>query len=392
MKKVAVFFGGRSVEHEVSVITGMQVMENMDHSKYAPVPVYITKEGKWLGGEVLKNFKTFKEDDFSQAFEVFFNGKLGDHNLYKMEEQGGGLFSKKSETMAVYEKIDLVFPALHGTNGEDGTIQGYLDTIDIPYVGCSTSSAALGMDKVFMKQVFLANDIPVLDYRVVLRSEWEADPEAAKAKIEELGYPVFVKPSNLGSSIGISRVAKAEELDEAIELATNYDRKIIIERAAIEPREINIAVLGYENNLKVSACEEPVGWKELLSFEDKYVSGSKGNKGTKGGENPRNIPADLDEDLRLEIEKQAKRAFKSIDAAGTARVDCLVEDGKVYVNEINTLPGSIGFYLWEAVDLDFKSLITELLEIAELRYRQRENNLYIYDANLFTRTGYGSKL
>lgn len=394
MKNVAVVFGGRSVEHEVSIITGMQIIENMDRNQFNPVPIYITKEGKWLSGKSLLDFKAFKEEDFSEAVEVFFTGEAGNHNLYTIEENKGGLFSKGGKDLAIYEKIDVIFPALHGTYGEDGSIQGFFDMMDIPYVGCSTTSAALGMDKVFMKQIFIANEIPVLDYCFFWRSEWREMQGEVLDKIEELPYPLFVKPANLGSSIGISKANDRKELVEAIEVACHYDRKILIERAAQDPREINVSVMGYEGDLQVSACEEPLGWKELLSFEDKYIKTDKAgkNQGTKSTEQIRNVPAPLDASLQEQVEMEAMRAFKAIDAAGTARIDFLVEEGKVYVNEINTLPGSIGFYLWEPKGVPFKELITKLIDLGVKVQEQKKENTYFYDSKLLQRTQYGRKL
>lgn len=392
MKKVGVLFGGRSVEHEVSVITGMQIIENMDKSKYSPVPIYVTKEGKWLSGESLKSFKTFKNKDFSQAREVFFKMDPSDHNLYTVGQEGGGLFSKKVDGLQVFEKIDIIFPALHGTNGEDGTMQGFLDLMDIPYVGCGTMSAAVGMDKILMKEVFRDRGLPVMDFRSFFRSEWQDNRQAVIDKVEELSYPLFVKPSNLGSSIGISKVKNREELIEGVELAIQYDRKILVEVAAKEPREINAAVLGYENKLEVSACEEPQGWKELLTFEDKYMSNGKGTKSPKQGSNPRNVPANLEADLQENIESYAKGAFSAIDGCGTARIDFLVDESGIYVNEINTLPGSIGFYLWEPKGLSIQDLISRLIDLAHARQEQKRGNIYTFDSNLFDKTGYGSKL
>lgn len=390
MKTIAVFFGGRSVEHEVSVITGMQVIENLNKEKYRAVPVYVTKDGQFLGGESLKNFKTFKEGDFSETFTVYFKPDLDDKKLYHKVVEKGGLFSKGGEKDAVYADVDMVFTALHGTFGEDGSIQGYFDTLNIPYVGCSTTAAAVGMDKAVMKAVFKGYGIPVLEGDVFYRSAWKEDQESIRRAVESIGYPVFVKPANLGSSIGITKVDDATELDEAMELACQYDRKILIERAAENPREINCAVLGYGEALKTSALEEPLGWKDLLSFEDKYVSGNK-KTGSKEG-NARNCPADVDETLRREIEELAKRAFRAIDGCGTARVDFLVTESGTFVNEINTLPGSMGFYLWEPQGVSFADLLEEVIALGEIRAEEREKTMYRYESNLFSKTGYGRKL
>ncbi|MDO5036682.1 MAG: D-alanine--D-alanine ligase family protein [Tissierellia bacterium] len=394
MKNIAVLFGGQSVEHEVSIITGMQIIENMDKDKYRPIPVYIDKKGQWLGGDCLRDFKTFKEGDLSKAERVYFKAQAGDHKLYTKRQGQGGFFSKATEEEVVFAEVDFVFPALHGTYGEDGKVQGLLDILNIAYGGAATSSAALGMDKVLMKEIFIAKGLPVLDYTYYYRSDYEKDPKGVIKKIEDLGYPVFVKPANLGSSIGISKVKNREGLGEAMDLAQAYDRKIIVERAAKKPREINAAVLGFEGDLEVSACEEPLGWKEFLNYEDKYIHNGKAGKGSgaKTTSQNRRIPADLDKGLRKEIESLAKKAFKAIDGAGTARIDFLVEGDQVYINEINTLPGSLGFYLWEAKGLSFKDLISRVIEIGEMRAHQEANKLTHFDAKLLERTGYGSKL
>ena len=333
MKRVGVVFGGKSVEHEVSVITGMQVIENMDKSKYEVVPIYITKEGKWLTGESLKEYNTFKKGDFKDAKEILISPNHGDSNLYA-HPNTVGLFGKK-----IIDKIDVVFPALHGTYGEDGSIQGLFELMNIPYAGGGVLASSVGMDKILMKDVYKANGIPVVDYYWFYRTNWKLDNEKIISDIEEkLTYPLFVKPANLGSSIGINIARNREDLVEAIEVAVSYDRKVIIEKAVENPREINCAVMGYDEEVVASLCEEPLGWKDVLTFDDKYVkSNAKGGKST--GER-RIIPAEIADNIREEIEHLAKRAFTVIDAAGCSRIDFLIDENeKVYVNEINTLPG-----------------------------------------------------
>ncbi|MGO1580269.1 MAG: D-alanine--D-alanine ligase family protein [Peptoniphilaceae bacterium] len=390
MKNIAVVFGGRSVEHEVSVITGMQIIENMDKTKYNPIPVYMTKDGRLLAGETLKNFATFKNNDFSEAIEVFFKAYNKDYNLYTVSKKKASLFSGQVESLEVYKKIDCVFPALHGSNGEDGTFQGLLELINIPYVGCGVLSGSVGMDKVVMKKVFQSYNIPMTEYFYFFREEW-SNKEKIVEEAEKLGYNLFVKPANLGSSIGISKVRNKEEFIEAVELAINYDRKILVEKAVEKPREINIAVMGYENDIRFSVCEEPIGWKDLLKYEDKYISGGKGSgKGMKGQK--KKLPADLKDSVREEIEKNASLAFKAIDGMGDARIDFLLDGDKVYLNEINTLPGSIAFYLWEASGISFSELISKLIELAEIRNEENMKNLTVIDSNLLKKTSYGAKL
>jgi D-alanine-D-alanine ligase len=386
LKKVGVIFGGNSVEHEVSVITGMQVIENLDKTKYESVPIYITKDGKWLTGSSLADFKTFKEGNFKDAKQIVLSPNRNDYNLY-LHPDATGLFGKK-----IVDTVDVLFPALHGTYGEDGSIQGLLELMNIPYVGGGVLASSVGMDKILMKDVYRAYNIPVVDYMWFYRTNWENNKDKIIADIEEkLGYPVFVKPANLGSSIGIGKARDRDGLINSIEVAANYDRKIIIEKAVEEPREINCAVMGFDKEVITSLCEEPLGWKEILSFDDKYVKSN--SKGAKSSGDRRIIPANISDELKQEIEELAKKAFTVIDGRGCARIDFLVDkSNKVYVNEINTLPGSIAFYLWEGKDYSFKKLINELLDIAFRTHNEKNKNMYSYEANLFNRISYGSKV
>lgn len=386
MKKVGVIFGGRSVEHEVSVITGMQIMENMDKSKYQVVPIYIDKEGKWFTGDCLLDFKNFRDNKLDEAEEIFVTATYKNNKLYADPEKVG-LFGKK-----LLGEIDVVIPALHGTHGEDGTIQGLFELIDIPYAGGGVLASSVGMDKILMKDVFRANNLPIVDYYWFYRSNWEKNSETILEEIEDqLEYPIFVKPANLGSSIGINIARDKDALLEAIEVAVKYDRKIIIEQAVVDPREINCAVLGYDEELITSLCEEPLGWEDVLTFEDKYVKSNA--KGGKSAGERRIIPAEISDELREKIEDLAKRSFKAIDGRGTARIDFLVDqEENVYVNEINTIPGSIGFYLWEGKGYPFDKLIDQLINIALIAHEDKKKNMYNFEANLFNRISYGGKV
>lgn len=384
MKTVGILFGGRSVEHEVSVITAMQIIENIDKTLYKPVPIYVNKEGEWLTGQSLMEFENYKNKNFKDAKKVILSPNHDDGNLY-LHPDKSGLFGKK-----IIETIDIFFPAFHGTNGEDGSIQGLLELINKPYVGAGVLGSSVGMDKILMKDVYKANNIPVVDFIWFYRSEWKEDKEKIMDCIEkDLAYPVFVKPSNLGSSIGISKAKNRDTLKQALEIAASYDRKIIIEKAVENPREINCAVLGYDNKVEVSLCEEPLGWTEILSFSDKYLR----KDGKKTGESlNRAIPANLEPSKMEEIQELAKKAFTVIDAKGNARIDFLLDkDGKVYVNEINTLPGSVAFYLWEGRGYSFKDLINKMIHIAIVTKEEKDNNMYIYESNLFNKTQFGSK-
>jgi D-alanine-D-alanine ligase len=382
-KKVAVIFGGRSVEHEVSVISGLQVLENIDESKYTAVPIYINKEGKWFTGDSLRKFKNYKENNLNDLKEIVVVPTNNDYNLYTQPESVG-LFGKK-----VVESVDVAFPVIHGTNGEDGTIQGVFELMNIPYVGGGVLSSSVGMDKVLMKDVFKANNLPVVNYVWFYRSMWEENRNEIINNIKnKLEFPLFVKPANLGSSVGISKAKDEDSLISAIEIAVRYDRKIIIEKAVEEPREINCAVMGYEDNVDVSSCEEPLGWKELLSYEDKYIkSNIKNNKTEK-----RRIPADLEDVIRAEIEKIAKNAFQVIDGRGNARIDFLIDKNqKIYINEINTMPGSIAYYLWEGKGYSFKTLIDKMIDIAFKAHDDKNKNMYSYNEDLFNKIQFGGK-
>ena len=384
MKRIGVIFGGKTVEHEVSVITGMQIIENIDKSKYEVIPIYIDKEGKWLAGNSLLEFKNYKNNNLNDTKEIILSPNHGDHSIYR-KPQEVGLLGKK-----VLGEVDVLFPAIHGMNGEDGTIQGIFELMNIPYVGGGVLSSSVGMDKVLMKDVYKANDLPIVDYYWFYRGKWNNDRESILNDIENaIGYPSFVKPSNLGSSIGISKAIDRESLLEAIEIAVNYDRRIIVEKAVENGREINCAVLGYEENLDVSLCEEPLGWKDILSFEDKYLG--SGIKGSKTDGDRRIIPAMIEDEMREEIERLSKAAFKAIDCKGVARIDFLLDENEnIFINEINTLPGSMSFYLWEKKGYSFTKLIDELIDIAIKTHHEKQNNMYTYEANLYNRIQYGS--
>jgi D-alanine-D-alanine ligase len=384
---VGVLFGGRSVEHEVSVVTGLQVVENLDKSKYDVTPVYISKEGDWYTGDELLNIKNYKDITslLAKAKKVFIPPVPSLNGLYFYPFKTG-LFKKEVESL----KIDVIFPALHGMHGEDGTIQGLLELAAIPYVGCGVTGSAVGMDKIIMKDIFKANDIPIVNYTWFLRKDYEKNPEHIMSQVEnKVKYPLFVKPSNLGSSIGISRAANRDELKKAIEVAIRYDRRIIVEEGVENLIEINCSVMGMDDELNASLCEQPMSWEKFLSFDDKYMRGnsSKGMKST-----TRKIPAPLPDDKTEEIKNLAIKAFRVLDASGISRIDFLIdkESSKVYVNEINTIPGSIAFYLWEPMGISFKNLLDRLIQIAVKRNEEHNKNLYSFDTELLLKASLGN--
>jgi D-alanine-D-alanine ligase len=281
------------------------------------------------------------------------------------------------------EKIDVVFPAVHGTFGEDGTIQGLLEMSGIPYVGAGVTGSAVGMDKVLQKDILRQNGIPVPDYQLLLREDWE---KTRKIKVK---FPAVVKPANLGSSVAVTKVRNQKELEMAIDLAAQFDRRIIIEECLENVIEINCSVLGYKT-LEASVCEQPVKSTDLLSYEDKYLKGSK----TKGMASlSRLIPAPIPTALTKKIQETAKKVFRILDASGVARIDFFVDvkKNKIWVCEINTLPGSISFYLWEKSGYPFPKLVDKLVELAYERFNDRKKTQYSFSSNLLQTLGKGAK-
>ena len=375
-KSVGIIIGGKSVEHEVSIITGMQVFDNIDRNLYEPKIIYIQKDGKWLIGNCLHDINNYKRKEFKDTYEVlpgFKNNKL---ILYPHPEIKTSFFGKKYPA----HEIDMVFLALHGTNVEDGAVQGLFQMNGVPFTFSSVLSSAVGMDKVVMKKVFQSYNLPLVEYMWFYRSSFEDERDSILNEAEKIGYPLIVKPANLGSSVGISKANNLNELLFAIEVAMSYDRKVIVEKCLENVREINCAVMGYENDLEVSLCEEPVGWKEFLTYEDKYINGKKGLSQSK-----RRIPADIEENIEEQIINYAKEAFKAVDCCGNARIDFLLDGNNIFVNEINTIPGSISFYLWEGKGITFKQLINKIIELGELQHSQRNMNIVSYDIDLLNK-------
>lgn len=381
-KSIGIIIGGKTVEHEVSIVTGLQVLDNIDKEAYEPRIIYIQKDGKWFVGNSLHDINNYRVKKFDDAYEVlpgFNNGKL---MLYPHPDIKQGFFGKKQAT---YE-IDVVFPAVHGTNVEDGALHGIFQMNGVPCAFGSVLSSAVGMDKVIMKQVFQSNNLPVVDYVWFFRSSFEEKKEEILLDIEKIGYPLIVKPANLGSSVGISKANNKEELLFSIEVAKSYDRKIIVEKCVENAREINCAVMGYENDLTASLCEEPVGWKGFLTYEDKYV-----NKKKDASESKRRIPADIHKEVEDKIKNYAKESFKAVDCCGDARIDFLYDGNHIYVNEINTIPGSIAFYLWEGMGISFTDLVSKIIKFAEIQQEQRKENIISYDIDLLNKMGSSGK-
>lgn len=379
---IGVFFGGRSTEHEISVISASQAMHAINAEKYDVVPIYISKQGKWYTGEALLDIKNYRNtaDLLGKVEEVYMEPTFGDYNLYKKKR---GLFGS-----GVVKHLDVAIPVLHGSNGEDGTFEGLLETIGIPYAGCNTLSSANGMDKITMKMILKSCGIPVVDYVWFTDKEWFARRNELIDRIEkEIGYPVIVKPANLGSSVGIGRACNREELIEKIDGAEVYTTRIIVEDMVEDLQEINCSVLGDCDENQASVLEEPIKSGEILSYEDKYVGGSKGAKGMQAAQ--KRIPADLPKAETERIQFLARETFRVLSCHGVSRVDMIInrKTRDIYVNEINTIPGSLSFYLWEATGISFEQLMDRLVELAIKRKREQGMKTVSYDHNIFNLSG-----
>lgn len=388
MKKLGVIFGGVTCEHDVSVVTGLQLIENVDKNKYEISPIYIHSDGEWYTGKELLNaniYKEFAKHEKSLKKAVIVPNKKG------MMALGNGLFSKNE-----FIPLDVVIPAMHGMNGEDGTLQGLLELADIPYTSSGVLGASIGMDKILMKKVYEAHNLPVLPYTYFIRDEWNGDRDAVLMRIEEtLTYPMFVKPSNLGSSIGISKAKDREGLINAIEIAINYDQRVIVEKGVENLIEINCSALGIGDEVEASVCEQPVSWEDFLTFDEKYMRGGKNSKtgnaskvsGTKQSgmaSMDRRIPADIPENKTREIKDLTTKAFKCLNSKGVARIDFIIDKDtdKAYINEINTIPGSFAFYLWQHNGISYPQLIDRLVAIAEKANEEKNKNNYTYKSDI----------
>ena len=379
---IGVFFGGRSTEHEISVISASQAMHAINKDKYDVVPIYISKQGKWYTGNALLDIQNYRNTTelLAQVEEIYMEPTFGDYNIYKKKRS---LFGS-----SILKHLDVVIPVLHGSNGEDGIFEGVLETIGIPYAGCCTLSSANGLDKITMKMILKSCGIPVVDYVWFTDKEWFARRNEIIDQIErEIGYPVIVKPANLGSSVGIGRARNREELIEKVDGAEIYTTRIIVEDMVEELQEINCSVLGDCDECEASVLEEPIKSGEILSYEDKYVGGTKGAKGMQASQ--KRIPANLPQEETKRIQFLARETFRVLSCHGVSRVDMIIDrkTRNIYVNEINTIPGSLSFYLWEASGISFEQLMDRLVELAIKRKREQGMKTVSYDHNIFNLGG-----
>ena len=376
--RVGVFFGGKSVEHEVSVISGLQAYNSFNRDKYDPIPIYITKDNEFYIGEAIGDISNYKNipELLKKSVRVFFMCEQGQLQLirYPVKKMGN----------SVMAQIDVAFPVVHGANVEDGSLQGFLRHYNIPFVGCDVAASAVTMDKYVMKTVLKDSGIPVLDCVTLNVKEYEHDEEGAYTKTEnKISYPVIVKPVNLGSSVGIKVAKDREGLKEALDYAFTFGPRVLIERAIMNLREINCAVLGDYEQAQASECEEPISSDEILSYEDKYVAGGKG--GSEGMRTAkRELPANLPPEKREEIRNMAVKTFQVLNCNGVARIDFMIDrdTDQAYVNEINPIPGSLAFYLWEALNKPYAELLDDMVGLALKREREEKSMLTSFDTNI----------
>ena len=380
MINIGVIFGGTSVEHEVSIITAQQaIAQFMGMHKYKIVPIYISKQNRWYTGSYLLEVEHFKDLKKIIAESTRVQLVKGDRNAILIADP----IKKFHESFVDY--IDVAFPIIHGTGGEDGSLQGLLEHLDIPYVGCNVLSAALTMDKIASKLFLQSSGIRVVEGEWFYAHHWLSYANDIIDDLEsKLKYPMIVKPADIGSSVGVKPAKNRSELIEAIDFARYFSPRILVEKMLVGMREINISVLGDSEKLELTVCEEPMTTSEFLTYEDKYVneSSTKGMSASK-----RQIPANLAPDIKREIERMAAEAFIALDCAGVTRIDFMIEKSTQlpYINEFNTIPGSLSFYLWEASGKKFNQMLEDMIEAAYRGYRRKLSITRSNDINILSK-------
>lgn len=391
-KNLGVIYGSKSCEHDVSIISAVQLMNAADTEKYNIVPIYIARNGQWYTGENLKKMTCYTAFDKSVeallpvSLDLSPKGELVSYQPVK------GLFANSGLKRQVVARIDCAVIVMHGMNGEDGTLQGLLEIANIPYTSTGVSGSAIGMDKIMMKQFFKGANLPVLESTWLSRSAYEKAPDESMAKVEKaLSYPVFVKPANLGSSIGVSKAEGREELAEALEVAFSFDRRVLIERGLKSPMELNCAVLGYDGECEASVLEMPNTGGEFLSFFEKYMSKSGASEGMVSLK--RMIPAPIPDELSEKIKQMSKDIFAMLDCKGVVRIDYMKEadSDAFYITEINTIPGSLAFYLWEHEGLKYAELIDRMVSCAFKAHEDKNKYDYAYTSDILSSFGEGVK-
>ena len=389
-KRVGVIFGSRSCEREVSIISAVQLMRHADSEKYDVVPVYIDETGNWYTGEILKEIGSYQPFDPKRKgiVRVFPDLSSGSGALLS-RSRGSGLMAREKTEIAA--RIDVYIVVMHGLNGEDGTLQGLLELANIPYTSTGVAGSAVGMDKIMMKQFFRGAGLPVLPGIAVTRTQYTENRQEVSGQVEkQLGFPVFVKPANLGSSIGVSRADDPESLEDSLQLAFEYDRRVLIEKGLNKPIELNCSVLGYDGETEASPIEMPIQQAEFLDFRDKYLA-SGGSKGMASLH--RVLPAPIEDELRDEIQEMSRNIFSMLDCKGVVRIDYMFDrdSGNLYITEINTIPGSLAFYLWENAGVSYAQLIDRMIAYAEKAHADKNRVNYAYTSEILSGVSFGAK-
>lgn len=376
--KVGVLFGGPTVEHEVSIISAVQAMGQINQEKYEIIPIYIGKDRIWYTGKMLMDIDVYKDLDMIRRYakQVVLCKKDGAYILQSTK----GTFRK------TIVELDIAFPIVHGNNMEDGTIQGLLDSIGIPYVGSRVLGSALGQDKVIMKQIMKSENLPIVDYTWFYDNEYLEDTDAVLEKIKKIGYPVMVKPATLGSSVGITFVKDHDYIIDAINEAIRYDSKIVVEKAVMNVMEVNCSVLGNYEYKEVSVLEEVMGTEEFLTYQDKYLGTAKGGKSKGMASTNRIVPARLNEEMTEKVKHLAKKTCQVLNLSGVVRVDFLVDkqSNQIFINEPNTIPGSLSFYLWESSGKKYETLLDELITLGIKEFKNRNKKISSFETNILS--------
>ncbi len=388
--KVAVIFGGRTCEHDVSVISALQVAGALNRESYDVIYVYISRDGKWYTGDALKGIEFIKKFDPAKVTAVIPAGEDGKLRLINHDPKKKLLNSG----LEVVAEADVVLPVMHGMNGEDGTLQGMLEMFNVPYTSAGVLGSAVGMDKIALKLLLKGCGLPVIEAVWFDRDDWAVQHDAICARCEgEIGYPMIVKPANLGSSIGISRANDRESLEDAIDTACAYDRRILVEKAIVNLREVNCSVMGYSGTVSASTLEMPVSRRDVLDFSEKYLRGGKSGGPSKGMQSlSRILPAPVSPELTEKIKDLAIRVFRAMDLKGVVRIDFILdEQDNVYVNEPNVIPGSLAFYLWEPEGVSFAALLDRMIEHAFEANADKNRSVFSYDSTILNNIIGGSK-
>lgn len=379
MVHLGVFFGSNTVEHEISVITAIQAIEHLKQlPNYKIVPIYISKEGNTYTGEALFEMDNYKDLEALKKLLTPITLSKGNHVIELLK------VPFKNFQNPVIDEIHVAFPIFHGSFGEDGTFQGLFELMDIPYVGCDVLSASTTMDKISSKLIMKECGIPVIDYYWLNANQWIDNKAYHVEQIEnKFEYPVIVKPANTGSSIGISVAHNQEELEDAINLVRKFSNRVLIEYMVQNIMEVNISVLGDSEHSQVSVIERPITDDEFLTFEDKYESNSK-SEGMSSAK--REIPAVLPDGMKDEIEAVALKAFQVLDCSGVSRLDFIIDqsNNNIYLNELNTIPGSLSFYLWDPSGIPYTELLERLIQLAYSKHRRKKRLVFSNKTNILS--------